>query len=209
MANIEQFNLSNFMSEFRAGARPNQFAVDIAIPSALKGAINNSTLAEQKLRFMCRAASLPASAIGVAVVQFRGRDYKLPGDRQVAEWTIQCYNDQDGLIRDVMEEWSDWVIGNVDGDQYGDANSPIDIMSSGDVHQLTKNGEIIKSYKAIGIWPSFVGDIQLDFGANDQVETFPITFQVQWMESSTTRNNTGADKFARTGGASLIGLNVS
>jgi len=201
---VTEFFLNNFMAEFRNGSRPNQFFCDLVVPSALKGAITDATRAEQKMRFMCKGASLPASTIGVIPVPFRGRTFKVAGDREFQEWTVMVTNDSDQLIRNVFEEWMDWIVGNVNHDQFGDSMNPLDYMASGDVHQLNKNGDKLKSYKFVGIWPSAVGEIQLGFDLNDQVEEFPVTFQVQWWESDTTRNNTGADKFARTGGGGSI-----
>lgn len=203
---VTGFNLGNFLSEFKGGSRPNQFYVDLVVPSALKGSIENSTLAEQKMRFMCRAAELPGSDIGVAPAAFRGGFFNLPGDRQFQPWTVTIYNDVDQLIRNVMEEWSDSIVGNVNRDTYGDADAPLDLMASGDVHQLDRNGEKLKSYKMIGIWPSNISPVPLAFDANDQIEEFQVTFQMQWWESDTTRNNTGADRFARSGGSSIIGV---
>ncbi len=202
-AGISDFYLNNFMAEFKGGARPNQFYADISVPLALKGVINNATLAEQKLRFFCRAASLPQSQIGVVSVPFRGRTFKVPGDREFAEWTVNITNDTDFMIRDMFEEWMDAIDGNVNHDQLGDDSIPTDFMSSGEVHQLNKNGDRLKSYLMVGIWPNLVGDIQLAYDDNNVVEVFPVTFQVQWWESNTTRNNTGADKFGGADGLIL------
>jgi hypothetical protein len=206
MTTVSQFYLSNFTAEFKNGARPNQFYCDLVAPAALKGVIGNSTLAEQKLRFMCNATSLPASMIGQTNVPFRGRDFKIPGDRQFGDWDITIYNDTDFLPRNMFEEWSDWIDGNVNHDQYGNADAPVDIMASGNVHQLGKNGDILKTYLFVGIWPKVVSPIQLSYGANDQVESFNVTMAVQWWESDTTRNNTGASKFSNSGGSSLLAL---
>ena len=204
MTTVSNFFLNNFMGEFRNGSRPNQFYVDLVVPSALKGAITGATHAENKMRFMCKTASLPPSTIGIVPVPFRGRNYKVAGDREFQEWTVMVTNDTDQIVRNAFEEWSDWIDGHVNHDQVGDAMNPIDYMASGDVHQLSKNGLRLKSYKMIGIWPSQIGEIQLGFDMNDQVEEFPVTFQVQWWESNTTRNNTGAEKFARAGGSAVI-----
>jgi len=203
MAKVTGFNLNNFMAEFKAGSRPNQFAVDLVLPNALKGSIRDGTLAESKMRFFCKGASLPASEIGEIQVPFRGRQFKVAGDRIFSDWVVTVANDTDNLIRNSFEEWMDWVVGNVDADGFGNADNPLDYMASGDVHQLSRNGDKLKSYKFIGIWPSNVGEIALDFSSNDAIEEFPVTFKVQWWESDTTRNNTGADKFA-TGGQSII-----
>lgn len=204
MTKVTDFYLNNFMSEFKGGSRPNQFKAEIAVPARLRGRIPNSGLAQQKMKFMIKAASLPPSTIGSVEVPFRGRQFKVAGDRTFAEWSTTIVNDVDFHVRNLFEMWSDLTVGNVNHDQQDGLSGPIDYMSSGDIHQLDRNGTILKTYKFIGIWPSSIGEIATAFDANDQVEEFPVTFQCQWWESNTTRNNTGADKFSRTGGQAVV-----
>ena len=203
MAEVNDFYLTNFMSEFKGGARPNHFKAEIAIPARLRGLIPDANLAQQKMKFMIKSASLPTSNLGVVEVPFRGRQFKIPGDRTFPEWETTITNDLDFSIRNLFEAWGDLMMGHVNHDE-AQGLGPLDYMSSGDIHQLSRNGEIIKSYKFMGIWPMSVGEIAVAFDSNDQIEEFPVTFQYQWWESDTTRNNTGADKFTRTGGAPVV-----
>lgn len=204
MAQVNDFFLNNFMSEFKGGSRPNQFKAEVAVPARLRGLIPNANLGLNKMKFMIKAASLPPSTIGNIDVPFRGRQFKVPGDRTFQEWQVTVVNDVDSAVRDLFEHWMDLIVGNVNHDEIDGTKGPIDYMASGDINQLNRNGKIIKGYKFIGIWPSNIGEIATAFDANDQVEEFPVTFQYQWWESNTTRNNTGADKFARTGGQSVV-----
>lgn len=204
MVQITNFYLQDFMSQLKDGARPNQFLVDMVVPAAMKGLITDSTEAEGKIRFMAKATSIPASVNGKVEVPFRGRQFKIAGDRTFNDWTVTVTNDTDFLVRNMMEQWSDLIVGNVNHDTFSDTDSPLDYMSSGDVLQLSRNGSVIKQYKFIGIWPVEIGEISLGHDQNDTIEEFDVTFAVQWWESDTTRNNTEANSFSRVSGQPVI-----
>ena len=54
------------------------------------------------------------------------------------------------------------------------------------VRQYAKTGEIIKTYNFVGIFPTDVAAIDLDWASGDQIEEFGITFAYQWWESLET-----------------------
>ena len=95
-------------------ARPNLFKVILDFPANVKSAVNwkkntggkyqGSSVTELG-EFVCRAAQLPSSTIGVVEVPFRGRMLKIAGDRTFAEWTVTIMNDEDFLVRNAMEQW--------------------------------------------------------------------------------------------------------
>lgn len=198
---VTNFYLTNFMNRMKDGARNNQFAVDITLPPALQGVIVDGTNAQNKFRFQAKGSALPASTTGEIVIPFRGAQYKIPGDRTFADWTVTVMNDTDFLIRDALEQWSDLTTGHVNHDRYGEETETLNYMGTGIVQQLSRNNEVLKDYTIVGIWPKEISDIQLDWGSNDQIEEFSVTFAIQWWESNTTRNNTSAQLFERTGGS--------
>jgi hypothetical protein len=50
------------------------------------------------------------------------------------------------------------------------------------VSQLDRNGAVLKQYKLIGAFPVDIGAVGLDFGSNDQLSTFSVSFQYQTFE---------------------------
>ena len=54
------------------------------------------------------------------------------------------------------------------------------------VNQYGKTGEIIKSYKFVGLFPQDLAPIDLDWGSNDSIEEYAVTFAYQWWEALTT-----------------------
>lgn len=186
MVRIKDFiaNTGNF-------AAPNLYLVTIAIPPALKAQIPNATEAERKLTFTVKAASIPASTIGVRNAPFLGRIYPVDGDRTFEPWNVTVMNTKDWNVRSVLEKWSDWIDGNVNHDQINNGDQPLDYMAEAKVFHMGKNeDDIIATYTFVGLWPQTIGEIPLGWDSNDTIEEFPVTFQYAWWESENTRNST-------------------
>ena len=47
------------------------------------------------------------------------------------------------------------------------------------ISQLDRNGTILKQYKMKGVFPTDISAVPLDFGTNDQISSFSVTFQYQ------------------------------
>ena len=96
--------LSDFKGKLLGGgARPNLFDVTITnCPFA-------TTFDEDIFQFMCKAASLPPQNIANLDVPFRGRIFKVAGDRTIDNWTITIINDEDFRIREAFETWTEGI----------------------------------------------------------------------------------------------------
>ena len=176
-------NISNFRDRLiGGGARPNMFEVNLTLPT---GIIPQGDFT-QDIRFMIKAAEIPAANIGNIPVPFRGRVLPVAGDRTFDPWTVTVINDAQFDIRRVMEEWSN-LINDLEFD-VGDIN-PADYQKSAQVFQLSRQsqgsgstgneGNIIqtlRTYNFEGIYPNAVSSIPLDYGATDQIEEFQVTF---------------------------------
>lgn len=160
--------------EFRSnmlggGARPNQFKVELTLP----GIARNASEAGRKAQFLCKATSLPGSSLGVAPVAYRGRVLPLAGERRFDPWSVTIYNDTDFTIRNAFESWSD-QINNLEFNT--GVTNPIAYTTDMQVHQLGRNGDVLKSYKFVAAFPTEITPIQLDYGMNDVVEEFSVNF---------------------------------
>jgi len=199
---IQNFHLANFMQNLRDGVRPNQFYVDLALPAALQSLITNVGESQNKIRFLCKASSIPASTVGEIAVPFRGQTFKLPGDRTFQDWEITVLNDKDFLLRDMFEQWSDMTVGHSQADRFDTGSDARDFMGSGEVNQLDRNGNVLKTYSMIGAWPGEISAIPVDMTSTDSIEEFTVSLKVQWWESRTTRNNS-ATSFGESGSSIL------
>ena len=182
---FEKRNIQSFRDRMiGGGARPNMFEVNIDLPDQIGKDKNR----DENMRFMIKAAEIPAANIGNIPVPFRGRVLPVAGDRTFDPWTVTIINDASFDIRRVMEEWSN-LINDLQFD-IGDIN-PADYQTSAQVFQLSRQsqgsggastgrkGEIIqtlRTYNFEGIYPNAVSSIPLDYGATDQIEEFQVTF---------------------------------
>lgn len=173
-------SIQTFKSSMQGGgARANQFRVEVSFPSI----VNGTSDAARKTQFLCHAATLPGSAVGIAMANYRGREVPLAGERTFQPWTINVYNDTDFLIRDAFESWSNKIN---DVKENTGVTNPMLYTASVTVHQLDRNEAILKSYTLFDAWPTQIGEIQLDFSQNQQIESFPITFVYSYWTAETS-----------------------
>ncbi len=172
-------NINDFKAKLAGGgARPNQFKVTMPFPgySQVGGEI-------EELAFLCKITQLPAMTVGMVTVPFRGRQIKIAGDRTFADWTITVINDTNFKLRNAFERWQNGINNMTDGEGL---TNPADYQVDAFVDQLDRNGATIKSYTLRGAYPIDVAQIELDYGNNDTIEEFQVTFNYQYFESNTT-----------------------
>lgn len=173
------FNVSQFRSQMQFdGARPNLFDVTMVFPGfALPG--NAAT----KMRFMCKGAQLPGSTIGTVPVQYFGREVKFAGNRTFAEWSVTIINDEDFTIRNAFERWMNGINSHRFNTRNTNLDNPNSYTTDAQVNHYGKTGNTIKKYKFIGMFPTDLAPIDLDWGNNDTMEEFTVTMSYQWWES--------------------------
>ena len=142
--------------------------------------------ASQKTTFMAKAAQLPGSSVGMVPVYYFGRELKFPGNRTFPDWTITVINDEDFVIRNSMENWLNKINSHAGNSRDVNAKSPTGYSVDATVTQYGKSGETLKTYKFVGLFPQDVAPIDLDWGSNDSIEEYAITFAYQWWESDST-----------------------
>lgn len=169
------FNVNNIRSQLTLdGARPNLFQVQIINPANGAG--------DLKVPFLVQASEIPAATLGEVPVPYFGRTIKLAGNRTYSNWTVTIMNDEDFLIRNAMEQWSNRINsfqGNVR--TFGGPESSR-YKSTARVTQLGKDGRALRVYKFEGIFPVDVSGIGLNWADNDQIETFQVTFAYDWWD---------------------------
>ena len=189
------------VQDFRAhmnhdGARPNLFQCELTFPTLVSG-----SGAQQKFTFMARAAQLPGSTVNQIPQFYFGRELKFSGNRSFPEWTVTIINDEDFIIRDAFEKWMsglDSHVANLRTPEFIKGDNGY--QQDGFVTQYGKTGDIIKRYKLVGLFPIDVSPIELDWGANDTIEEYAVTFAYQWWEWAGGNNGPTTDAV----GASVI-----
>jgi hypothetical protein len=172
------------------GARPNLF--EVRIPGSIPG----GGILDDDFSILCKASQLPASNIGMIDVPFRGRNFKVAGDRTFDEWSVTVINDESFKIRRTFEDWMNFI------GQYGDASgatNPNSYMVDAYVKQLTRTPANIRTtgegageggglvlsvpetiYKFHDIFPTSLSAIDLSYDSSNVIEEFTVSFQVQY-----------------------------
>lgn len=157
------------------GARANQFMVQLTFPAfALDG------VAISQSQFLVTAAELPGQQIGKTNTFYRGREVKLAGDRTFAPWTITVINDAQMNIRRSLERWMNGINGLIDNSGY---LNPFEYQVDVTVSQLDRNNEELKTYILYDVMPVDLSPIQVNFGDNDRIEEYTVTFEIQDFET--------------------------
>ena len=164
------------------GARNNLFEVELTtLPAGISWNASDFS-------YMCKAATLPASNIANIDIPFRGRIFKVAGDRTIDPWTVTIINDENFNLRNAFEEWTD-LIAKLENNM--GATDPEAYMVNAKVYQLgrgsTPNSKsnsgsansVLKEYEFYNIWPSTVAAIDLSYDSTDTIEEFTVDFQVQ------------------------------
>lgn len=177
------FNVAEFRSQMIGdGARPNLFSVTLTFPTI----VNNASAAGQKVTFMAKAAQLPGSTVGTVPLYYFGRELKFPGNRTFPDWTITIINDEDFTIRNSMESWLNLINSHSGNIRDTNAMNPSGYSVDATVSQYGKTGDVLKSYKFVGLFPQDIAPIDLDWGSNDSIEEYAVTFAYQWWEADST-----------------------
>ena len=188
-------SISQFKSALiGGGARPNLFEVELTtLPAGISWNAEN-------FRFMAKAAALPAQNIAQIDVPFRGRIFKVAGDRTIDTWTVTIINDESFELRNAFEQWTE-VIAKLDNNL--GATDPSAYMTNAKVFQLGRGSSksskdstgtsnaVLKEYEFVDIFPTTVSEIALSYDTGDTIEGFDVEFQVQSLNLTGTGSPNG------------------
>lgn len=183
------------VQEFRAqmnydGARPNLFRCELTFPLGN----GSSGAAQQQFTFMARASQLPGDTIGVAPQFYFGRELKFAGNRTFAEWTVTVVNDEDYKTRDQFEKWMSGINSHVDNLRSENfIKGDNGYQADGYITAMGKRGDDIKAYKFVGLFPIDLSPMEMDWGANDSIQEYAVTFAYQWWEWADGQNGPTTD----------------
>jgi hypothetical protein len=169
------FNINDLRSQLAlGGAKPSLFQVQITNP------IN--TIADLKVPFMVKSATLPPSTLGSIEVPYFGRKIKLAGDRTFDTWTVTVINDEDFLVRNAMESWMSSINTHQGNVTTLSSAAPLAYKAQAQITQFSKTGAPLRVYNFNGLFPVNVGEVQMDWGQTDTIEEFTVTFQYDWWD---------------------------
>ena len=164
-------NIEEFKARLGAGgARPNQFRVKLAFPSYVTGVDPSYSL-------LVTGAALPASNVNPAIIQYRGREIKLAGERIFDPWTITVVNDSDFSLRAPFEQWMNGMNDRESNEAI--TLEPSSYQSDIVVEHLDRNDTVLPNgtYTLRNAFPIQMSEIALNYAQNDIFEEFTVTWQ--------------------------------
>lgn len=165
------FKINDIKTGLRfGGARPNLFRVRLTSPAAGLGLDFNGS------EFLIQATSLPASEIMAIEVPYFGRKVKVAGDREYGSWAIEVMNDENFKIRNQLEQWHYRINSIRENKNNTGSSAPANYKADAFVDQYAKTGEVIRTYKFEGLFPTSIDAISLNWETNNTIETFGVTF---------------------------------
>jgi len=182
------FNVSTFAAEGLpyGGARASLFEVFLTLPAGIA-----EPNAEYQFRFVCKAASIPASTLGTVEVPYFGRKVKMAGNRTFDNWTVTIMNDEDFLVRNAFEKWSSFI--NSHKNNLRDSSTIFEnglgsYRTKATVYHHAKTGIFAggttsgdaaiptREYTFVNIFPVSVSNIDLAWETTDAIEEFTVEF---------------------------------
>ena len=171
------FNIHTFRNAMHYdGQRPNLFEVTIPTTANL---FNGDSL-----NLFAKATSIPGGTIGTVIVPYFGREVKMAGNRTFPEWTVTVINDENFAIRSQFEGWMHKI--NSHAANYRNAGTTsTSYTSTATVKQYGKSSSVSATYSFQNLFPTDLSEITLDWGDNDTIEEYTVTFSYDfWTRSA-------------------------
>jgi hypothetical protein len=194
MANTTGVNansIQNFIGNFKGGLRPNRFRISGEIFGD-GGALDTV----EGLGILVRSASVPASDLSQIGVPFRGREFKIPGNRTYGTWQFSVLDDSShGVLWTKFHKWSNFINDHKDNIPKQASSGPTppaagngvtdftEYMKIWNVKQLDLNGNCVRQVKLIKCWPSVIGEVSFLMDDNDSFSTFTVDLEYQYFET--------------------------
>jgi hypothetical protein len=89
-------------------------------------------------------------------------------------------------VRNAFETWMDALNSHSLNIRNPAAFNQLLYTADAKVTQFSKAGLPLKTYNFVGLFPTDVSPIELDWGTNDSIEEFSVTLAYQYWESDTT-----------------------
>ncbi len=139
--------------------------------------VSAESVLDRNLEFLCKAAQIPSSTLGVIEVPYMGRKVKVAGDRTFEDWQLTIQNDESMLIRKQLEDWSAQINHH---EQNVGPNAVAQYKHDMTVQQLGNDGSVLAEYRLVGCWPQVIAEVDLGFENNDVVSEFVLTISYDY-----------------------------
>ena len=165
------FNVTEFNNQYTGDyARPNLFMVNIDKITAIAGGPTGGGM-------FVKAASLPATTVGMVEVPYQNRKLKVPGDRTFADWTATVIQDEHYYMRNSLLEWQKEILGF---SEFKTTIGPGEAHRAILIQPYQRNGGIAGHRAYVYGWPSEIGSVDLSWESADAIQEYTVTFSISW-----------------------------
>lgn len=215
-----KFDIGTFRShldDFGGPARPSLFRVQINLP----GFLNRSNITTRSLTFFCQSTTLPGVRLASKQVQRYGIGplEKMPIGFEFDDLSLTFIADADGNILNFFKDWtrsiveysSEGVPGSIPSNRNPGMNSMPYYVNYKNTYQtqvdiITYAPDSTEGYAVslLGAFPVDIGDVVLNWGAQDQIMLIPVRFS--FIDSAWTGNPSSAGGFISNVASVLTGV---
>lgn len=191
------FNVSHFLEQQKilGQAKPSYFEVYLAAPNIVDD-ITNKVYS----RLYCHASQIPGVVLNYTEIPYQGNLITIPTTRYYNEWSVTVTNDSHFVMRTNLEKWTETI-----SNRFGLAEkTPLTLGSIFSIGSTTKTKTLNLNDALQDLWvihytnalapiptavytihdafPSDISQIELDWGTNDTLEEYTVTFRYQYWE---------------------------
>ena len=189
---MANFNLATFREKVHHIGRTQYF--EISVPDIMAD--------YSVLTALCRSTSMPAKTHETIDVFYRGLPMRIDGRATFEAWTVTFLSDEAQQLRNAFMMWME-IAYNVS--QLENRTHKAYKVDNVVVRKLASNKDIVNQINFFGMWPTSVGQIELnqEGGAVEQFEvTFTYDFWLMGNELGKSDQDKGVDIQAGTNGQS-------
>ena len=162
--------LSDFKSNVKDVARPNRFMFKFNSLRAGGDPV--------KMTYLCKSSQIPGKNIGEVILNWQGMQNKIAGDPTFDDLTLTFLNDYDQSGRDTFEKW----MKKIDDQTTNVRTEQEEYKEDCTLEHLGRGGEVIASFKMIGVWPKTIDPVDLDQETMDTPSEFNVTLSMDYWE---------------------------
>lgn len=182
------FQITQFQKALNsAGARSSLFEVSVTggiVPTTNESGDTKVKINED-MRFRCRATTIPGLTVTPIVTTYKGRELKIPGEMEFADWSVTIMNDNGSKVRRALERWM--AIINAHGDNAmkdtlltaNDAGT-YPWTGTASVTQFDKAGSSTHVYSMVNCWPTSIDPIDVSYDNTGTIQEYGATFALDY-----------------------------
>lgn len=163
------------------GARPSLFQMDMTWPTAMPF----ERSATELMPFHCKISEIPSSQVTPITVKYQGREVKYAGQRTFTNLTVTILNDEGFTVRQSLERWIEQLNGAASNKTTFNKASPVPdgYAGMGIVTQYDKQGDSVRAYRFVDLFPVTLSNIQLSWDNDAQLEEYTCEFAYQYWDT--------------------------